>query len=63
MTRLEELRQRQKNLITGTCNTLGCGNCGLEWEENGEKKCSSGELESEIYDLQMQEWHDQDNGQ
>lgn len=63
MTRIEELRQRQKSLIIGTCNKLGCGNCGLEWEEDGEKKCSSGELEKEICDLQMQQWQDQDKEQ
>lgn len=55
MSRLEELRERSKNLIIGTCNTIGCGNCGLEWEEDGVKKCSSTELESEIYELEIQE--------
>lgn len=56
MSRLEDLRKRQKDLILGTCNKLGCGNCGLEWEEGSVKKCSSGELESEIYEIEMQEF-------
>lgn len=50
---LEQLRQRQKDLIINTCNKSGCGNCGLEWEEGGEKKCSSTELESRIMDLEL----------
>ncbi len=55
MSELEQLRQRQRDLIIGTCNKLGCGNCGLEWEENGSKRCSSTELESRIMDIEMGE--------
>lgn len=52
---LKDLLARQKDLILNTCNKVGCGNCGLEWEENGEKKCSSGELETEIWTLEMED--------
>lgn len=50
---LIDLIERQRNLIVNTCNKIGCGNCGLEWEEDGQKKCSSTELAGRIDDLQM----------
>lgn len=52
MSELEQLIQRQRDLIIGTCNKVGCGNCGLEWEDDGKKTCSSMELESKIHDLE-----------
>lgn len=53
MNELDDLRQRSKNLIINTCNKIGCDNCGLEWEEDGVKKCSSTELEARIYELEQ----------
>lgn len=55
MARLDDLRERQKALILGTCNKFGCKNCGLKWYEDGERHCSSGELEGEIYELEIKE--------
>lgn len=53
---LQDLRIRLKNVIAGTCNTIGCKNCSLKWDGG----CSATELESQIMDIEIGE--DSNNG-
>lgn len=46
---LGELHERLRVVITGTCNQIGCDNCGLKWEGG----CSATELEEKILDIEM----------
>lgn len=46
---LEDLKIRLKNVIVGTCNTVGCENCGLKWDDG----CSATELDCKIMDIEM----------
>ena len=46
-------RESLRVIIVGTCNTVGCGNCGLEWEEDGVKQCSATHLQNKIDDMEM----------
>ena len=48
----DELRIRLRDVITGTCNTVGCRDCGLKWD-NG---CSATDLEDRIYKAERQEY-------
>ena len=54
MSEVESLRDRLKNVIVGTCNTIGCDDCGLKWQEDGENKCSATELENDIWNIEME---------
>ena len=54
MSEVESLRDRLKNVIVGTCNTIGCDGCGLKWREDGENKCSAIELENDIWNIEME---------
>lgn len=56
MSDLENLNERLKNVILGTCNTVGCDGCGLKWTEDGKEKCSATELQGKIMDLEMKEF-------
>lgn len=56
MSELENLIARQKDLILNTCNKIGCGKCGLEWEDDKGKKCSSTELDGKILELEIREF-------
>ncbi|EIO4560701.1 hypothetical protein LQM11_001257 [Vibrio parahaemolyticus] len=47
----EELQDRLKNVITGTCNTVGCDNCGLKWDGG----CSANDLQEKLMDIDIQE--------
>jgi hypothetical protein len=38
---IEDLRERLKDVIVNTCNTVGCANCGLKWDDG----CSATELD------------------
>lgn len=49
---LEILRIRLKDVITTTCNTIGCRDCDLKWDSG----CSATELEGKIMDIEMEEW-------
>lgn len=49
MSELNSLRERLRNVITGTCNTIGCDQCDLKWEGG----CSAGELEGQIMDIEL----------
>ncbi len=46
---LGKLHERLRVVITGTCNQIGCDNCGLKWEGG----CSATELEEKILDIEM----------
>jgi len=48
---LKDLRERLKSVIVGTCNTEGCNNCGLKWDDG----CSATELEHQIMLIEMKE--------
>ena len=49
---LTELRNRSRNIILNTCNTIGCKDCDLKWEGG----CASSELENKIADLEFPEF-------
>jgi hypothetical protein len=49
---LKDLRERSKNIILGTCNTIGCKDCDLKWDGG----CASSELELRIMDLEFPEF-------
>ena len=46
--RLDELNNRFRILITGTCNVVGCGKCGLEFDGG----CASTILQDEIMEVE-----------
>lgn len=48
MKRSEDLNERLKNVILSTCNTIGCKDCGLKWNDG--KDCSATDLQSRYYD-------------
>ena len=48
----EDLEIRLRNIIQGTCNTVGCDKCGLKWDDG----CSATELQSKIMDIEMEEF-------
>lgn len=52
MSELEILEERLRNIIKGTCNTIGCENCGLKWDDG----CSATELQGKIMDIEMSEF-------
>lgn len=43
---IKELHYRLKSIIENNCNSIGCANCDLKWE-NG---CSAIDLQSKIID-------------
>lgn len=51
MSELQELRDRLRNVIVGTCNTIGCKDCDLKWD-NG---CQAEELEDQIWKIEMED--------
>ncbi len=53
MSRLDELQVRLKNVIVGTCNSVGCKDCDLKWHDGDEQKCSATELQGEIMDIEI----------
>lgn len=46
------MRESLRIIITGTCNTIGCNGCGLDWEEDGIKHCSATYMQSKIDELE-----------
>lgn len=41
MSELALIRERIKNLILGTCNTVGCDNCAHKWPKDSDgNSCS-----------------------
>ncbi len=53
-TELEDLRIRLKDVIVNTCNTKGCKDCWLKFND-GSGDCSATDLEGRIMDLEIQE--------
>ena len=50
---LNDLNDRLREVILGTCNTVGCKDCDLKWGDSWENQsCSSVELQNKIYDLE-----------
>ena len=47
MNELENIRERLRNVIVNTCNTIGCDDCGLKWKDG----CSATELQSKEFEL------------
>ena len=57
MSELESLHARQKVIILGTCNTIGCKDCDLKWDGG----CASSELQEKIMDIEMAEFQSETN--
>lgn len=36
MSEVRQVRERLKNLILNTCNTIGCKDCPFKWEEDSD---------------------------
>ena len=51
---LDDLRDRLRNVILGTCNTVGCKDCDLKWDDS----CSAVELDSKINELVIEKIKD-----
>lgn len=51
MTELEDLERRLSDVINNTCNTIGCDNCGLKWDDG----CSATELDSRIVAIELED--------
>lgn len=52
---LLDVRERLKNLIIGTCNTIGCSNCPHKWGKDSDgNKCSSDYLMMLEYNLEKE---------
>ncbi|MBY7707943.1 hypothetical protein [Vibrio alginolyticus] len=47
----EDLQIRLKNVIAGTCNTVGCDKCDLKWDSG----CSANDLQGKLMDIDIQE--------
>lgn len=51
MTDKENLENRLRDVITNTCNTVGCANCGLKWDGG----CTACELEHKLMIIELNE--------
>lgn len=51
MDELNDLQERLKDVVISTCNTVGCANCGLQWDGG----CSASDLQDRILDIEMGE--------
>lgn len=50
---IKQLRERSRDIIINTCNTIGCKDCGLKWGGG----CASSELEGKITELEYPEFN------
>lgn len=46
-----DLQTRLSKVIQGTCNTLGCDDCDLKWDDG----CSATDLQGKIHDEELAE--------
>lgn len=51
MSELTELHERLTSVIIGTCNTIGCKDCDLKWDDG----CSASDLGDRISDIEFKE--------
>jgi hypothetical protein len=51
----EELRIRLRHVIINTCNTTGCKNCDLKWDDGQQECCSATDLQNRIDEAERQE--------
>jgi hypothetical protein len=49
---LKDFRERLGSVIRDYCNTHGCENCGLKWDDG----CSATDLQDKIMDIEMEEF-------
>lgn len=54
---LKDLQFRLSKVIKDTCNTLGCDNCDLKWDDG----CSATDLQGKIHDEELQEMVQKNN--
>ena len=54
MSELINLQDRLRNIITGTCNTIGCKDCGLKNSiTDPNAGCAATDLEGRIMDIEL----------
>lgn len=58
MSQLKELEDRLRNVIHSTCNSIGCKNCDLKYDDG----CSATDLQNEIADLEEANTHNLSGG-
>lgn len=46
-----DLETRLSVVIQNTCNTVGCDNCDLKWDDS----CTAMDLQGRIHDIELQE--------
>ena len=46
---LDNLRERLKDVIINTCNTVGCKDCDLKWGD----ECSATDLQNKIMKIEF----------
>lgn len=51
MNELQDLEDRLRDVITNTCNTIGCDKCDLKWDGG----CSATELQNRIMIIELEE--------
>lgn len=49
---LKDLHERLGEVIRGTCNTIGCKDCGLKFSFDPNAECSATDLQRRIYDAE-----------
>jgi len=50
---LIDLENRLTAVVRGTCNTVGCDNCGLKYGGYDSKQCAATDLQDRILDIEM----------
>ena len=54
MSEIEEVRKKLGEIIRSTCNKIGCGKCGLEYnDESGKKTCPHDILYVKLLELEQ----------
>lgn len=55
MSSLPELRERLRQVIVGTCNTVGCRDCDLKNDFDGKDGCAATDLQNKVLDAEAEE--------
>jgi len=48
-----DLEARLTTVVTGTCNAVGCDNCGLKYGGFDSPDCAATDLQGRLMDLEM----------
>lgn len=62
MSELIQLQDRLRNVIHGTCNTIGCRDCGLKNSFDGKQGCAATDLQDRIMEIEFADIQPTTNG-